>query len=199
MKTNKENKKKFAILTGVLMVLLCVTIGVTYARYVTQTTGNVSSRVALFAFDLNGANAATSTQTLDIADLFNYTYNNGTVVGVSDAKVLAPGTSGYVQIKLQNQGEVAIIPDWTITETNAGNVPLQYQISTSTTPVAANWATAGSLAPTENFVAIDGDQTYYLHWRWNTASDANDTTLGVAGSAVVNIKVDCTVSQYIPE
>ncbi len=194
----RKNKKYFTIIALVLLVAAGA-IGYTYARYVSVATGTGSARVAKFAFDLNGANASTTTQTMSISDLFSYTYNNGTVVGANSEKTVAPGTSGYIEILLQNQGEVAIVPDWTITETNASNVPLQYQVSTSTTPNASNWSNAGALAPTETTVAIDGQQKYYLHWKWATASDANDTTLGVAGTATVSIKIDCTVSQYIPE
>lgn len=197
LKKVQKNKKQIIILGSVLVLAIVAVFGVTYARYVTNVTGTSSARVAKFAFDLNGANASTSTQTLAIDDLFNYTYNNGTVVGASNADVIAPGTSGYVKIMLQNNGEVAIIPDWIITETNASKVPLQYQISTSTTADSSKWAAASSLIPTENFIAIGSNQTYYLHWRWNSSSDASDTALGVAGTATVSIKVDCTVSQYI--
>ena len=196
----KKNSNKIMLGAAILVAVVFMGLGVTYARYTTSTSGTSSARVAKFAFDLNGAHASVQAQSLNIDDLFNYTYNNGSVVGASNAKVVAPGTSGYIEVLLQNQGEVVLIPDWTITETNASNVPLQYQISSSTTPVAANWSSAGSLTATENTVAIGGQQKYYLHWRWNPSStDAADTALGVSGTATVSIRVDCIVSQYIPD
>jgi len=195
MKTNK--KKIIPIIASVFVVAAAVLAGYTYAKYVSSASGNTSARVAKFSFSLNGAGAGTTTQTLNINNLFNYTYNSGKVTGTSNAKVVAPGTSGYVEILLQNNGEVAIIPDWTITETNASNIPLQYQISTTTTANASNWTTASSLVPAETSVAIGGQQKYYLHWRWNTVSNSADTALGIAGTATVSVKVDCTVSQYL--
>ena len=195
MKTNK--KKIIPIIASVFVVAAAVLVGYTYAKYVSSASGNTSARVAKFSFSLNGAGAGTTTQTLNINNLFNYTYNSGKVTGASNAKVVAPGTSGYVEIHLQNTGEVAIIRAWPITETHASNIPIKYQISTTTTPNESNWATASNLAPSETSVAIGGTQKYYLHWKWVSTSDANDTTLGIAGTATVSIKVDCTVSQYL--
>ena len=198
MKSNEKKSKVIMIITGLFFVATCFLVGATYAKYSSAASGNTSARVAKFNFALNGAGPGTSTQTLTINDLFKNSYLSGKVTGASSAKVVAPGTSGYVEVQLSNTGEVAIVPSWTITETNASNIPLQYQISTTTTADNSKWAAASSLAPSTSAVAIGGNQKYYIHWRWNPSStDAADTALGIAGTATVNIKLDCTVSQQL--
>ena len=197
MKSNEKKSKVIMIITGLFFVATCFLVGATYAKYSSAASGNTSARVAKFNFALNGAGPGTSTQTLTIDNLFANSYLSNKVKGASSAKVVAPGTSGYVEVKLSNTGEVAIIPSWTITETNASNIPLKYQISTSTTPDNSKWAAASTLAPTASGIAIGGSQTYYIHWKWVTATDSADTTLGIDGTATVSIKLDCTVSQQL--
>lgn len=198
-------KKKFVGRLGVVALALTLIttclMGGTLAKYTAQVSGSASATVAKFAFDLNGATEQTANQTISLTDLFKNTYSNGKVQGASGALVVAPGTSGSAKITLKNEGEVAIKPSFTITETNAGSIPLQYAVTTTAAaPTAdADWKAADALAPDEKTVAIAGTQDFYLHWRWNTAStDAADTTLGtktVLDSAKLDIS--CTVTQDI--
>lgn len=184
------------VLTFVSMTLM----GATLAKYTTEVSGSATATVAKFAFDLNGTTEKTENKTISFDDLFSNTYNDGKVKAADNKNVVAPGTSGKVAIVLENTGEVEIQPDFTITETNAGNIPLQYAITTADqTPADGDWKAAGDLAPTETAVTVGNTkQTFYLHWRWNTDTDAKDTALGIAGTAAAKLEIQCTVTQAVP-
>ena len=199
------NKRVLSYLGASALALTFITTGLvggTLAKYTTDVKGTATAKVAKFAFDLNGSTQNSSTQTLNLDDLFSTAYNGDKVKGSAD--VVAPGTSGKIKLRLKNNGEVAIKPTFKITETNAGSIPIQYAVSADgTAPAAADWKTAADLNSSglaAQEVAVGGaDETFYLHWRWSTASpDAADTALGSATtSATVKLDISCTVEQVI--
>lgn len=201
-------KKKFVGRLGVVALALTLIstclMGGTLAKYTADVKGSAAATVAKFAFDLNGATEQSDSAEINLSTLFSDNYNSNNVKAADNKKVVAPGTSGKVAVTLENKGEVAIQPDFTITETNTGSIPLQYAITTAETAPAADaadWKAAADLTPTETAVAVGAaKQTYYLHWRWNPSStDAADTTLGIK-STLDSAKLDitCTVTQVIP-
>lgn len=124
-------KKKAIGRLGVLALALTLIstclMGGTLAKYTADVTGSATATVAKFSFDLNGVTEKTEIKTIDLSTLFSKTYNSNNVSASS--AVVAPGTSGKVKIELTNKGEVAIKPDFTITETNTNKIPLQYAIT----------------------------------------------------------------------
>lgn len=209
MNNGKEKKNKKMIIIILLFITL---LGLGGFGIYTMSTGSnnnqpkesyvriegeAKSRVAKFAFNLNGAKASKINQTIDIEDLFDFTYNNGTVFGLNEEKVMAPGTSGYMELVFENIGEVSIIPKWNIKEINEDKVPLKYQFSSSIEPDEEKWVDIKDLKYIEKPLNKNGKQNYFLHWKWETKSDYNDTDLGVKGTAIIGVKIDCTVSQYI--
>lgn len=201
-------KKKFVGRLGVVALALTLIstclMGGTLAKYTADVAGSATATVAKFAFDLNGATEQSDSAEINLSTLFSDNYNSNNVKAADNKKVVAPGTSGKVAVTLQNNGEVAIQPDFTITETNTGSIPLQYAITTTEAAPAADaadWKAAGALSPTETAVGVGAaTQTYYLHWRWNPSStDAADTALGIK-STLDSAKLDitCTVTQVIP-
>ncbi len=200
-------KKKIVGRLGVValaLTLITMTLtGGTLAKYTAEVTGTATAAVAKFAFDLNGATEQTEKKTISFDTMFSNSYNDGKVSADASKKVVAPGTSGKVEIKLQNKGEVEIEPDFTITETNAGSIPLQYAINDSATAPAADaadWKAAADLSPTETEVAVSDTQTFYLHWRWDPKStDEADTKLGIKSTLdTAELEIKCTVSQVVP-
>ncbi len=198
-------KKKAIGRLGVLALALTLIstclMGGTLAKYTADVTGSATATVAKFSFDLNGVTEKTEIKTIDLSTLFSKTYNSNNVSASS--AVVAPGTSGKVKIELTNKGEVAIKPDFTITETNTNKIPLQYAITATEAAPAEeqNWKAATDLAPTETAVVVGANaQTFYLHWRWNPSStDAADTALGSASAlAKAKLEIKCVVTQVIP-
>lgn len=190
--------KRLGATTLVLTLISMSLMGGTLAKYTTTVSGKADATVAKFAFDLSGATQ--STDEITINDLFASSYNNNTVS--ASEKVVAPGTSGKQEFKLENKGDVNIIvKELTITPTNANNIPLQYAITGGDTdPTEADWKSDTNTLTSPGFtnLANGASQTFYLHWRWNPASnDTTDTALGVAATATVSIKVDCKVEQVV--
>lgn len=193
---------RLGVVTLALTIISMTLVGGTLAKYSKEVKGEATATVAKFAFDLNSATQATNSSTITLDDLFASTYNDGKVSATG--KVVAPGTSGKVTISLENKGEVAIKPTFTITETNANSIPLQYAITAdATAPTTdSDWTNADGLKnkATMNEAAVGAAaQSYYLHWRWDPASEnAADTTLGTAGTATVKLDITCTVEQVVP-
>lgn len=199
-------KKLFGRLGVVALALTLVSMtlmGGTLAKYTADVSGSATATVAKFAFDLNGATQATDTKAIALTNLFKNSYNTDNVKGADNKLVVAPDTSGKVAIKLENKGEVAIKPDFIITETNTIAIPLQYAITTTEAAPAADaadWKAAGALETTKTAVGVgDPVQTFYLHWRWNpTSTDAADTTLGTKTTLdTVKLEIKCTVDQVV--
>lgn len=194
----KKAAGRLGVLALALTLISTCLMGGTLAKYTADVTGDATATVAKFAFDLNGATEQTGSQKIDLSALFSKAYNNDKVSASS--AVVAPGTSGKVAIKLENKGEVAIKPTFTIAETNNGNIPLQYAITTTDTE-PTSWQKANELAPTMTEVAVgSAAQTFYLHWRWDPDSTAAaDTALGVKETLdTAKLDITCKVEQVVP-
>ena len=196
----KKAAGRLGVLALALTLISTCLMGGTLAKYTADVTGEATATVAKFAFDLNGATEQTGSQKINLSALFSKAYNDGKVSASS--AVVAPGTSGKVAIKLENKGEVAIKATFTIAETNNGNIPLQYAITTDASdPVDGAWAAATALKPTDTEVAVgSAAQTFYLHWRWDPDStDTADTALGVKETLdTAKLDITCTVEQVVP-
>ena len=193
-------------LTLVSMTLM----GGTVAKYTTTVSGSAEATVAKFAFDLNGATQASDSAAITLTDLFKSTYGNGGEVKskADNGPVVAPGTSGYVKLEVKNNGEVAITPQFVITETNTAGIPLEYAITkTSDSPTSpAEWKSAADIKNQDlGNIAVgttDNTGSFYLHWKWSTAEldgDKTDTAFGIKESLdKITLEIECTVSQVLP-
>lgn len=208
-------KKKIAGRLGLTaLALTFITTSVmsgTLAKYTMNVKATAEATVAKFEFNLNDTKATTASQPID--DLFknSYTGSDGTTIiakgSDTNKNVVAPGLSGKKEIKIENTGEVAIqIDTLTINETNTGNVPLKYAITTTnTTPNNADWKASDVLNSTlpadiNSTIAIgdkNNTKSFYLHWKWDPAStDAADTTLGIKSQLdTISLDINLTVSQ----
>lgn len=208
-------KKKIAGRLGVTALALSfITTSVmsgTLAKYTKEVTGTADATVAKFAFNLNGT--AQETDTFTINDLFQSSYtgsDSSEIVKSSSGKaVVAPGTSGKKEIKLENTGEVAIqLEEFTISDTNASNIPLVYAITeTDVAPQQeAAWKNASALTVPEKILgatlkvgSTENSKSFYLHWKWNTTDNSTDTVFGTKSTLdTVKITIKCTVSQVVP-
>ena len=151
-KVNTEMPKKTAsrrppvfVYLGYLLVATMLVTGVTFAGYVSTTSGGDEARVAKFEVtetDLDGLLA----ETLNVS--------------------ISPGESQTVELQVANKSEVAI--DYTIAITNVyNNLPLEFLVSGDEVAnrKAGYYAYTGEMAPGAN-------KNFELVISWPEASDS---------------------------
>lgn len=211
--------KKFRIV-GLLLVLCLITssfVGVTFAKYISTATGNDTAVVAKWEITYNDLVNSTSTDITDTAtfsfDLFNTIGDTNTPkvddVDVANAAnpnpmIIAPGTSGSFEFSIVNASEVSAKYTIALTETNTGNIPLQYSVDGSTWKDSIAELVMDDL--TDQAIAMGGTATKTVHWRWvfdNVATpighagqtDVTDTALGVAAqSTAPTVTITATIT-----
>lgn len=222
--------KKITVLGGLLMavVMTAYSVSGTYAKYTSTFTGSDSARVAKWAFNIGGNTDMTqNTFTFDLFSTINDTVldDDGNIVAETDVakkgesingteitdNLIAPGTRGSFKLALRNLSEVNAKYSLELTETNAGNVPIEYSLD------GTNWITATAVdgVRTIAFTGITNqalnmnatsDTEMTIQWRWafegadsanyqGTQTDATDTTLGIGGTATVTVDAKVIVTQ----
>jgi len=225
--------KKITVLGGLLMavVMTAYSVSGTYAKYTSTFTGSDSARVAKWAFkigditDTSAENAGT-TFTFDLFKTINDTKDGNKETDVKDGQanlaegatgenIIAPGTQGSFTVALQNLSEVTAKYSLELTETNAGNVPIEYSIDNGATWIIATEVdgvrTIAFTGITDETLIMNAgaDTTKTIQWRWafegkdsenyttgdNAQTDATDTTLGIGGTATVTVDAKVIVTQ----
>lgn len=204
MKKNKMMRIASVLLVAVL--LSTSVISGTFAKYTSTSEGSDTARVAKWSFNVENGNIVTSDDFT--FDLFAQTIDSGKVAdGTNELAIIAPGTTGSFEINLQNTSEVLAKYTITLTETNDGNIPLQYSVDNNTWVDSVEELTMTELTNVEINMGAPADHTIY--WRWvfdGEISDAHDgqtngtdTTLGTnsaaGSSATVVITATITVEQ----
>lgn len=198
--------KKMSIIALLLVAVLVTSSSVsgTYAKYTSTFEGNTdSARVAKWSFKINNS-AVTNTFNFD---LFNTVNDTDTTAGSeTDVKegtgetIIAPGTKGSFNIKLENASEVEAAYTIDYTVTNSNNIPVEFSID------GTNWTTSLVDVTTPVRVNMGGQANVTIQWRWaftgaasenytSTQTDVTDTTLGTNGTATISVKADVTVTQ----
>lgn len=204
MKKNNVMRIASALLVAVLLTT-CAISG-TFAKYTTSFSGNSAARVAKWGF------ADPSEVTFD---LFADTYNNGAIASQetddegNKVNVIAPGASGELEIIMVAADEVSA------TEVAyAFNVDIAAEDSTDAALLnKIVWSFNGTdnLTFTQLQAAInelDGEYlpgqapdvtTIEISWEWvfevDSATNADDTALGQAGTADVSITFTFSATQ----
>ena len=107
-----KSKKIIKIALALLLVVLVQTIGITYAKYISEERGTGEASVAGWAFKMT----KNETETKNV-ELIN-TVNKSTLVNGK----IAPGTSGLIELKIDATGaEVGM--DYAINFANEKNKP----------------------------------------------------------------------------
>lgn len=198
-------KRRLATILGVLMVLVLLTtclVGGTFAKYVSRATASDSARVALWDWEIDDVDVVTDNSTKTFTcDLFSAVKDTGGAddeedISIADGSIIAPGTSGSIEIKIKNLSEVDGTYEIDFTLTNADNIPIEFALDGTTT-----WKSDISdldIAAAE-LVNTTGTHTHIIYWRWVIGADATadeaDTHLGIAGIATVTVKADVTFTQ----
>ena len=168
-KAKKNNIKKAVGLLVLLALVSTFSITGSLAKYV--TTGGALNAVGTVAkFDV-GYNFATF-------DLFSTVNEEDTTTAethVSAGKI-APGTGGSFTMGFVDNSEVTVKGEFTISETNASNIPIEYSVDGGGT-----WKSAATIG-TITINPLSSASTQTIQWRWvfEGGQDAADTALGVA-------------------
>lgn len=184
----------FALLLAAVLVTSYSVSG-TYAKYTSTFSGTSdSARVAKWAFEINDG-AVTDSFTFNLFDTVNDTKTSAaeTDVKVGEGEtIIAPGTTGSFDIKLENLSEVnaTYTVDYTVTNTNS--IPVEFKVGDG------EWSTELADVTTPVAVNMGGQDSITIQWRWTfeeEGRDAADTLLGSNGTAKIEVKADITVIQ----
>ncbi|MBS5300487.1 MAG: hypothetical protein KHY39_05420 [Clostridiaceae bacterium] len=116
---------------------------------------------------------------------------------------IAPGTSGYVDLYVKNDSEVTATYNIGFKSTNDGKIPLKYAIAAilggnAKRPADDDWKDdILTLTKSGNLGARAATVGYRLYWKWNfdNSMDAEDTALGIAGTATTTVTATVTATQ----
>ena len=201
MRKNKMMRLASGLLVAVLLTT-CVISG-TFAKYISEKSASDSARVAKWSFEVNDANIAKQDITFDLFKTAEVKDTDGTAeadvkVGTNPETIIAPGTSGSFDIKLENTSEVTAKYAMAFTVVNEKNIPIEYSIdggaTWSYTIADINIAASEADDATSTVLAKEnGTVTKTVQWRWvyekgaavdpgmtgEVANDAADNTLGI--------------------
>lgn len=204
-----KKNKMMRLASGLLVAVLLTTsmISGTFAKYVSTASGSDTARVAKWDIEVNDNKLAVKNAEVKF-DLFgtikDSNGDNETDVkkGSETEKIIAPGTKGSFEFKIENLSEVNAKYTIEFEETNAGNVPIQYSVDGNTWVDSADDLETSVKDKEINMGEAAKAETVY--WRWvyegGTGShagqtDETDTALGLKGTDTVMIKATITVTQ----
>ena len=190
-------RKRLSILAVLLLAVAisAYSVGGTYAKYTSNFTGASSTaRVAKWAFEVNDT-AATTTFAFNLFE----TVNDANVKTGTSENIIAPGTTGSFDIKLENLSEVNAEYTVNYTITNSAGIPVEFSIN------GTDWTTGlSNVAATP--INYGADTTITVQWRWaftgaasenytTSQTDGTDTALGNVGTDTIKVEASITVTQ----
>lgn len=189
----KKNRKVLAFLLCAAMAVTCIAGGV-MAKYTTNVSGSDKASVAKWAFRVNDVDMTPTGNDAEMTfDLFNTIKDTDGVSAEGDVKanLIAPGTSGSFDVKIENLSEVNAVYALDYTIVNSNNVPLQFSVNGS------DWKNDINDLDVSNVpLAMEGgSDTVTVHWRWVFNGDDNtDTSLGImaAKGTAPSVEVTCS-------
>lgn len=187
-------KKNKVLLLGIITVFVAIfsltLVSGTWAKYTSTVSGTDTAKVAKWAWKVNNKNvvAGESQQAL-VFDLFN-TIKDTEGADETDVKegLIAPGTSGSFEVKIENASEVTgkYAIEFTVSQTdNTVAIPLEYSVDGG-----ANWSsTLNAISASDaTKLAVGGNATVTIQWRWkfegNDGTDTTDTNLGLKAPSI---------------
>ncbi len=190
----KINTTKIMSLLAVLCMITSAFVGSTLAKYTTSGEGTASTKVAKWSFEVNDA-ALSNSFTFDLFKTIKDSdgTTDETDLSATDGSIIAPGTRGEFEIKLENLSEVPAQYAIDYTVANANNIPVKFSVdgtnwTDNLTDVAASTAT--QLAHT------NGAETIKVQWQWAFAGDdTTDTNLGTDATATLSVTAKVTATQ----
>lgn len=219
----KKARNILVVTLMLLSVLSFGSVANTYAKYTSTANLSDTAKVAKWDIELSdGTNtqkiweAGTTINIFDHTD--PHTLSSVTVDGKT-TKIIAPGTAGSVNIskKITNKSDVDVKYTISFSELkNDSKIPLEYCVKQ--TCQEKDWksikevtAIEGTLANASDTANNSVDIAKTLKWRWafdrtkevenddgtkeTVLRDDEDTALGIAGTATVELAVSITATQ----
>lgn len=196
---NKKNIKMLALVAFILVAGALV-LTKTYSRYTSSSTGTSNAvRVAKWSIELND---------VTIEDNATFTFNLFNTINDSDGKteadvssadtdvVIAPGTSGSFDIKLENLSEVSAKYGIDFSVTNSSNIPVEFSTDGSTWKSGIDDLDIAADDTNTKLAAKTGSVTKTVYWRWSIdGNNSTDTALGIGGTATLAVVAAVTATQ----
>lgn len=208
-----KNRSVFMRTAGVMLVLCLVlscTLFGTMAKYTSSLSGAETGTVASWKInvgpdgekvDISSADPENDTIAFNLFSTVNDTGNTaaeGDIASVVGTNLIAPGTAGSFDIKIENASQVNAKYTVALAETNT-NVPLRYSVDG--TNYVDSIAELTMTALTDNEIAMNATETVTVYWMWGyngghaDQTDGTDTALGVAAqTAPATVTITATVS-----
>lgn len=210
----KKYITNYIVLILITIISLIATSG-TYAKYTSSVeTESSCVTVAKWSIKINDKDI-TQPQEAIAFDIFDTIYdsdgssiehdiaNADTVIVSDENSIIAPGTSGAFDLKIENASEVKVKYSIEFTEDNLNNVPIEYSID------KVNYFNISDLTSQINDIApaisIGDTSTVKVYWRWAyegdgtnsySQTDETDTALGTfSTSPIYNISAKIIVTQ----
>jgi hypothetical protein len=196
-KTNTNTHKKRKIVALLLCMALAITsiAGAALAKYTTNVSANDTASVAKWHFEVNDVNMTPADGEAAMTfDLFKTIMDTDGASAETDVKtdLIAPGTSGKFDVKIENLSEVNAVYSLDYSIENTSNVPLQFSLD------GADWKSdINDLDVSDVAIAMgSGSDTVTVQWKWAfNGDDAADTALGIAAqTAAPTVKVTCAAT-----
>lgn len=216
----KHNMMRVASALAVVTLLSTGLISGTLAKYTSAGSGTAeTARVAKWSFGVRAD--GTNSGTTDLANRQNFTFDLFKTVKDSDGtsteddvtnkatdgkNVIAPGTSGSVDLYLKNDSEVTTgYKVEFVIENN--DVPLKYAITSEDKSFdSLKWVDSAEALKQDktakaDALAVGKDIIYHVYWKWDfadatvTDKDAADTDLGKTGTASPKLTATVTATQ----
>lgn len=197
---NNRSKAVIIVIAMLLMVALVVGMGaMTYSRYITRdTTGNQTATAAKWGFvvTVNADNLFGTNYTMGTGSSLATKVTSDGVAVNAESSVVAPGTTGFMNISITGSAEVfaklTIGFGNTVQEIHYGDYyPVKWTLSDGTTEEVFS-----KLSDVKEYFNNDSnnnlkitagdqfDKTYTLTWKWELVSDNDekDTAIGKKAS-----------------
>lgn len=193
-----KRNRMMRIASFLLIAVLATTCAIsgTFAKYTSDFTGTGSARVATWSFEVNDAAPSVDNKfTFNLFDTAKIKDSNGTsaesdvdIDGDGTEKVIAPGTSGSISIKLENLSEVNAQYTLSLAATLDG-IPLQYKVGEGSW---TNMPTTDTVIVTATDIDMNGGTaTIDIYWQWPFGESVVDNDH--AGKTVeVTLKINAT-------
>lgn len=197
----KNNLLKFTNIVLLITMIAIILVAGTYAKYTSSASGTDATVVANWSFEVNGQDITIlgDEETITFG-LFSTIYDSDgktaetDVATGADKNLIAPGTSGSFEFKVQNTSDVTAQYAIDFTVTNANNIPIEYSTDGTT------WTKelADIVASNDTILAIgSGEKAITVQWRWAfSGDDTFDTNLATLETApTITVEASITATQ----
>lgn len=186
------DKKQKRMLLSVLIILLilCVVLGYTFAKYYSMYEGKANQKIAKWNFKVNNWEAS-PTETINLLD----TTTNG--------QVIAPGSEGNFEIDIDASGSEVDVR-YSIVATQTGNIPenmrfyVQKEGSSTKNGPYSDFQTMVNEQMTNTIAKSDTNKkaNFVVYWEWPYDS-GNDEADNKAGQLANSGMVDYTLTLQV--